>query len=117
MDLRKLNDACVHDPFPTLLIDEVLENVGGHEAYSFTNGFSGYHQIKIALEDRSKTTFTAKWGCFQYIVMPFVLKNVPTIFSCVVVAAFKEHIHKFLVVYFDDGLYFGWLSTMWQAYA
>lgn len=29
VDLRKLNDACMHDPFPTLFIDEVLENVGG----------------------------------------------------------------------------------------
>ena len=27
--LRKLNDACIHDPFPTTFIDEVLENVGG----------------------------------------------------------------------------------------
>jgi hypothetical protein len=33
--------------FPTPFTDEVLENVGGHEAYSFTNGFSCYHQIKI----------------------------------------------------------------------
>jgi len=29
MDLRKLNDACVKDPFLTPFIDEVLENVGG----------------------------------------------------------------------------------------
>ncbi len=29
MDLRKLNDASVHDPFPTPFIDEVLDNVGG----------------------------------------------------------------------------------------
>lgn len=29
IDLRKLNDACVHDPFPTPFTDEVLENVGG----------------------------------------------------------------------------------------
>ena len=43
VDLRNLNNACLHDPFPTLFIDEVLENVGGHEAYSFTDGFSGYH--------------------------------------------------------------------------
>jgi len=28
VDLRKLNDACLHDPFPTHFIDEVLENVG-----------------------------------------------------------------------------------------
>jgi hypothetical protein len=57
VDLWKLNDAFLHDPFPTPFTDEVLENVGGHEAYSFTDGFSGYHQIKIAQEDRHKTTF------------------------------------------------------------
>ena len=57
VDLRKLNDASVHDPFPTPFSDEVLDNVGGQEAYSFTDGFSGYHQIKIHEADRHKTTF------------------------------------------------------------
>jgi hypothetical protein len=46
--LRKLNDSFLHDPFPTPFTDEVLENVGGQEAYSFTDGFSDYHQINIA---------------------------------------------------------------------
>jgi len=40
MDLQKLKDACVHDPFPTPFTDEALDNVGNQEAYSFTNGFS-----------------------------------------------------------------------------
>lgn len=40
VDLRKLNDACVMDPFPTSFMDEVLENVEGQGAYSFTDGFS-----------------------------------------------------------------------------
>jgi hypothetical protein len=57
VDLRKLNDACFHDPFPTPFTDEVLDNVGGQEVYSFTDGFLGYHQIQIAKEDRHKTTF------------------------------------------------------------
>jgi hypothetical protein len=60
VDLRKLNDACLHDPFPTPFTDEVLENVGGHKAYSFTDGFSDYHQIKIAQEDRHKTTLATE---------------------------------------------------------
>ena len=71
------------------------------------DGFSGYHQIKIALEDRNKTTFATKWGCFHENVMPFGLKNAPVTFLCVVVAAFKEFIHKFLEVYFDDWTIFG----------
>jgi hypothetical protein len=40
VDLRKLNDTCLHDPFPTPCTNKVLENVGGQEAYSFTDGFS-----------------------------------------------------------------------------
>ena len=48
VDLRKLNDACLHDPFPTSLMDEILENVGEGETYYFIEGFSRYHQIKIA---------------------------------------------------------------------
>jgi len=56
--LRKLNDSCLRYPFPTPFIDEVLENVGGQEAYSFTDDFSGYHHIKIAPKDRYKTTFS-----------------------------------------------------------
>jgi hypothetical protein len=43
VDLKKLNDGCLHDPFPTPFTDEVLENVGGKETYSFIDGFSGYH--------------------------------------------------------------------------
>jgi hypothetical protein len=64
VDLRKLNDACLHDPFPTPFIDEVLENVGGHDVYSFTDGFSSYHQIKIAHEDIYKTIFAKEWGSY-----------------------------------------------------
>ena len=29
VDLQKLNDASLHDPFPTPFTDEVLDNVGG----------------------------------------------------------------------------------------
>lgn len=105
--LWKLNDACVHDPFPTLFIDEVLENVGKQEAYSFTDGFLGYHQIKIVLEDRRNIAFATEWGSFQYIVTPFGLKNSPAIFSRVVVATFKDFIHKFLEVHFGDWTMFG----------
>jgi hypothetical protein len=40
VDLRKLNDACLHDPFPTPFRDEEIDNVVGQEVYSFKEGFS-----------------------------------------------------------------------------
>jgi hypothetical protein len=59
----------------------------------------GYHQIRIVQEDQKKTNFVMEWGRYQYMVMPFGLKNSPVVFSRVVVATFKEFIHKFLEVY------------------
>ena len=35
VDLRKLNDGCMHDPFPTPFTDEVLEGIGGQESVLF----------------------------------------------------------------------------------
>ena len=105
-----MNDASIHDPFHTPFIDKVLDNVGGQEVYSFTDGFSGYHQIITHEEDIHKTTFAIEWGSFQYTVMQFGLKNAPTIFSRVVIAVFKEFIHKFLEVYFNDWTVFGMMD-------
>lgn len=64
VDLRKLNDSCIHDPFPNLFTDEVLDNVGGQESYSFTNGFFRFHQMKITPEYKRNMTFVTESGCF-----------------------------------------------------
>ena len=59
----------------------MLEAVAGHELYSFLDGFSGYNQIRMASEDREKTTFITEWGVFAYNVMGFGLKNAPPMFQ------------------------------------
>ena len=43
VDLRNLNDACVHDLFPSPFTNEVLEGVSSQEMYSLMDGFLGYH--------------------------------------------------------------------------
>jgi len=60
----------------------------------------GYHHIKIDHEDRHKRTFATEGGCYKYTA----------IFSRVVFASFKDYIHKFLEVYFDDWTMFGLLK-------
>ena len=62
----------------------------------------GYHQIWIAEEEKKKMTFAIEWGSYAYNVMPFELKNAPSVFSRVVLAAFWDNIHIFLEVYLDD---------------
>ena len=48
VDYRWLSKATKTDPFPTPFADEILNEVAGHECYSFTDGFSGYNQVPIA---------------------------------------------------------------------
>ena len=45
------------------------------------DGFSGYNQISILLEDREKTNFTTPWGTFMYAKMPFGLMNAGATFQ------------------------------------
>ena len=100
---RELNNVMLTDPFSTPFADEILNEVTGHECYSFTDGFSGYNQVPITRQDQKKTTFVCEFGSFSYKVMPFGLKNsLVVIFSRIVVKAFQEYIYKTMAVYFDD---------------
>ena len=51
VDLGNLNDACMHDPFPTSFRDEVIESVEGKDMYSFIDEYYGYHQVRLVKED------------------------------------------------------------------
>jgi hypothetical protein len=57
IDFRKLNATTKKDPYPLPFTYEVLNTIAGYEAYSFLDGYLGYHQIYIVLEDRYKITF------------------------------------------------------------
>ena len=52
VDFRELNKVTLTDPFPTPYADEILNEVAGHECYSFTNGFSpSTHSKRRSKED------------------------------------------------------------------
>ena len=75
VDFSDLNKANPKDDFPLPHIDMLVDNTVGHSMLSFMDGFSGYNQIMMALEDTEKTFFITEWGAYCYRVMPFGLKN------------------------------------------
>ena len=81
IDYRKLNAVTRKDHFPLQFIDQVLERVSGHPFYCFLDGYSGYFQIEIDVEDQEKTTFTCPFGTYAYRRMPFGLCNAPATFA------------------------------------
>jgi hypothetical protein len=97
-----LNKATLRDHFPLPFIDQVLDSLAGKKYFSFLDGFSGYNQINIALEDQDKTTFTCPWGTYAYKVLPFGLCNAPATFQRAVLAIFVDLVHECVEVYMDD---------------
>ncbi|MCO5564458.1 hypothetical protein L7F22_018119 [Adiantum nelumboides] len=75
VDLKKVNATTRKDHYPLPYLEHVLERVAGKEAYSFLDGYSGYNQITIALEDQAKTAFIIEFGVFAFRVMAFNLTN------------------------------------------
>ena len=100
IDYRKLNAGTRKDHFPLPFVDQMLERVAGHEFYCFLDGYSGYNQIEIALEDQDKTTFA-----FRKI--PFRLCNAPGTFQRCMMGIFSDMIELILEIFMDDFSVFG----------
>ena len=102
IDYRRLNEVTRKDHFPLPFIDQLLERFSGYPFYCFLDGYSGYFQIEIALEDQEKTTFTFPFGTYAYRRMPFGLCNAPATFQRCMLSMFSDMVERIMEVYMDD---------------
>ncbi|GLJ19357.1 hypothetical protein SUGI_0348760 [Cryptomeria japonica] len=107
VDYRALNLATRNDHFPLPFVDQVLDSLASKRYFSFLDGFSGYNQIQIALEDQEKTTFTFPWGTYAYYVLPFGLCNAPATFQRAVISIFSDISQDIMEIYMDDFTTYG----------
>lgn len=56
-------------------IDQLIDSTSGHALLSFMDAFSGYNQIFMQPNDKSKTTFVTSAKVYNYKMMPFGLIN------------------------------------------
>ena len=103
VDYKDLNWASPKDNFLLPHIDTLMDNTVRNSRFSFMDGFSGYNQIRMAL-DREKTAFVTMWGTFCYKVMPFGLKNAGATYQRAMVTLFHDMMHKEIKVYMDDSI-------------
>ncbi|GAU50056.1 hypothetical protein TSUD_186910 [Trifolium subterraneum] len=102
VDYRDLNKASPKDDFPLPHIDVLVDNTAKSKVFSFMDGFSGYNQIKMAVEDREKTAFITPWGTFCYKVMSFGLTNAGATYQRGMTTLLHDMMHKEIEVYVDD---------------
>ena len=79
IDYRKLNEVTLDDKFPIPNINSILDKLGRAQYFTTLDLAKGYHQILIREQDREKTAFVTPHGLYEFIIMPFGLKNSPAI--------------------------------------
>jgi hypothetical protein len=102
VDYRPLNEVTIKNKYPLPRIDILFDQLSGARVFSKIDLRSSYHQIRIRPKDIPKTTFTTRYGLFEYLVMSFGLTNAPAHFMYLMNSVFMPELDKFVVVFIDD---------------
>ena len=74
-DYRRLNDVGVADRYPIPHIPDFAAQLQCSSIFSKIDLIKGCHQIHVAAEDVHKTVIITPFGLFEFVRMPFGLRN------------------------------------------
>jgi hypothetical protein len=104
MDYRALNVITIKNKYPLPRINILFDQLAGAKVFSKIDLRSGYHRIKIHLEDIPKTAFSTKYGLYEYLVMSFGLANAATYILYLLNFVLMPELDNFFMVFIDDML-------------
>ena len=104
VDFRDLNVVTPIDMYMMPIVDMLVDSTANNELLSFMDSFSGHNHILITVEDIPKTVITCSSSIrtFEWLVMPFGLKNAGATYQRAMNAIFHDMIGHHMEVYIDD---------------
>uniref|UniRef100_A0AAQ4Q920 Gypsy retrotransposon integrase-like protein 1 n=1 Tax=Gasterosteus aculeatus aculeatus TaxID=481459 RepID=A0AAQ4Q920_GASAC len=99
-DYRRLNEATTPDRYPVPNIQDFSAHLAGMVIFSKVDLVRGYHQVPMHSLDISKTAVITPFGLFEFLRMPFGLKNSAQSFQRLMDSVLRDL--PFLFVYLDD---------------
>ena len=75
VDYKKLNKVTISDPEPMRISEDLFQQLGKSKFFSKIDLSKGYWQIPVAEEDIFKTAFVTTDGTYEFLRMPFGMKN------------------------------------------
>lgn len=106
VDYRGCNQKTIDDRYPLPNINDILDRLGRCTYFTTIDLSSGFHQIEMDPNSIEKTAFSVENGHYEYLRMPFGLKNAPATFQRVMDSILRELQGKICLVYMDDIIIF-----------
>ena len=100
VDYRRLNLQTIPEKWPLPRINDILDGLVGSKWFTTLDLKSGYYQIAMAKNSIDKTAFVTPDGHYEFLRMPFGLKNAPSHFSKIMFQALGSL--SFVKIYLDD---------------
>ena len=107
IDYRKLNNKTIPDSQPIPRTQDIFDNLHGQNWFSTLDMSKAYHQGYIAEDSRHYTAFSTPWALFEWLRIPFGLRNAPPAFQRYINDCLGNLIHKICEPYLDDILCYG----------
>jgi cleavage and polyadenylation specificity factor subunit 1 len=99
-DYRRLNAATVDDRYPLPHIQDFNNFLSGARVFSKIDLVRGYHQIPLSSDAIPKSAIVTPFGLWEFLRMPFGLKNAAQAFQRLMDGIFRNLPYVF--VYLDD---------------
>lgn len=106
VDYRRLNGVTIKDSFPLPHITDILDSLSGCSIFSTIDLCSGYLQVPVREQDRSKTAFVTNRGLYEYTRLPFGVCNGPATFQRLMSIVLRGLVGEKCLVYLDDIIIF-----------
>jgi len=99
-DYRALNTETIHDAYPMPLIKDLITRFAGSTIFSTIDLSKAYHQFPVNPIDIPKTAVTTPFGNFEYLYMPFGLRNAAQTLQRFMDSILRDQ--RFSFAYLDD---------------
>lgn len=99
-DYQRLNAVTQPDKYSPPHIQSLFPQLYGKKVFTTIDLERAYYQVPVHPDDIEKTAITTPWGLFEYVVMPFGLKNATQTFQRYMDGIFRGMDDVF--VYIDD---------------